>query len=328
MFIIAKPSQLLNYQNMNLFSTFSHWPIRPSLFLGLRFVLAAYTFCYLVVEMTPLTEWQVVVTNQTVVCGGATAAPTVGPQVGLTRDEIVTHNVTISGLTKFSFFTVWSYTVMVVHFTVAFVLSVLFYHDNSESDTHSVMATTYDDGDKSSGDNVFDNEAFAGQKSNAYNVDRGHVNSYSYDLNDDKTNITRWYFKVSWVLASVIMIAAPVVTTVFFTSIYKGGASIDFGDTNVHLLNLVFVVVDFGISARPVRLLHSYLPFVYASLYLVFTVIYWCVTGDHVYDILNLDCPVIFIIWTFALVLALPCLQLFYFGLYKLKVYLLQLIDG
>ena len=335
-----------------MLSPSSHWPIHPALFLGLRLTLAAYTLAYLVVEMTPLTAWQFPVTNQTVVCGGPTVTPTAGPTVspaysqtfgptdgptfGSTPGEvIVSHNVTISGFSKFTFFTVWSYTVMVLHFTVAFVLSVVFYqdaklgtHGNSENDTHSVMATVYDGGhNKRSVDNVFDNKSFTGQENRVHSVDNGNINNSSYDLTNDNTNSTHWYFKVSWVLASVISPAAPIVTTVFFTSIYQGGASIGIGDVNVHLLNLVFVFVDFVLSARPVRLLHCYLPFGYASLYLVFTAIYWCVTGDHVYDILNLDCPVTFTIWTFALGVATLGLQLLYVGLYQMKLYILKKIN-
>ena len=173
-----------------------------------------------------------------------------------------------------------------------------------------------------------------GFTNNAFTGSAPHVNSDDL-LSSNDTSQTTWDLKISWLLSNIISDAAPVVTIVFFTALYPNinphPSTLSLEDTNVHALNFVFVIIDHMISARPVKLYHAVFPFVYGLGYIIFSIIYW--STDHVnhvvYPILDWNSPGIAMATTVGLCcVAIPLLQLFFFGFYRLKYHIFKTVYG
>lgn len=62
-----------------------------------------------------------------------------------------------------------------------------------------------------------------------------------------------------------------------------------------HIWNSVYIIVEFCITATPIRLLHAIYPMAYALIYITFTLIYWAAGGvnsegkTYIYSTLNWD---------------------------------------
>ena len=67
-----------------------------------------------------------------------------------------------------------------------------------------------------------------------------------------------WYFQLQWLLINMASPFAWVVTVVFFVFIYDGGVCVPLEDVNIHILNLVWVLLDHVVRALPVRMSHVY----------------------------------------------------------------------
>ncbi|XP_005110223.1 uncharacterized protein LOC101863547 [Aplysia californica] len=245
------------------------------------------------------------------------------------------------------FFTVWSYILLMIHLVYAALLSIVFFRpgrqgiqgDDSEKQagvpmTNRNAISTISNGGKDghTAENGHNGGVVIGDGSKKKSPTPGE---HEIVFGNDTSLSTAWYFKLSWVLSNFITCAAPVVTIIFFVAIYpkqnKNESSVGLQDLNVHALNFVFVVVDHLISARPVRLLHAYLPIIYGLVYIIFSVIYW--STDHknhvVYEILDWNKPGIAFAVTVGLaVVAIPLLQFAFFGLYRLKLYICKKVHG
>ena len=140
----------------------------------------------------------------------------------------------------------------------------------------------------------------------------------------DQTRRLAWYFKLSWFLSNIISACAPIVTTIFFAALYEGGP-VDIYNTNVHILNTVFVVLDHLVSARPVRLLHWPAPVLFGACYVLFSYIFWTFDHEHhvVYeDVLDWNKPrqAAGNSLTLAFVVV-PLLHSVYYLIYRLKLW-------
>ena len=135
-----------------------------------------------------------------------------------------------------------------------------------------------------------------------------------------KNATTPVVLRLSWALASISTVAAPVVTIVFFATLWHGG-HLGMGNIRVHVLNMVFAVFDHVISARPVRLVHSLYVLVYGIIYLVFNGTLYATKGIIVYPILDWGRnPGGAVVTGFVLCfVGIPLIQLLYYGLYRLK---------
>lgn len=50
-------------------------------------------------------------------------------------------------------------------------------------------------------------------------------------------------------------------------------------NAEVHIINSVYVLIDLWVVASPLRILHFYIPFIYLTIYLIFTLIYYYAGG-------------------------------------------------
>lgn len=54
-------------------------------------------------------------------------------------------------------------------------------------------------------------------------------------------------------------------------------------NTSTHIANSVYVLVDVFATAIPVRLLHFLHVLIFATVYVIFTVVYWAAGGTNIY---------------------------------------------
>lgn len=142
-----------------------------------------------------------------------------------------------------------------------------------------------------------------------------------------RTPCAPWYVVVLWILFDMATAAVPMVTLMFFIFLWphmthSGG--IDNDNLQLHGLSSVCLIIDFMLSPVPVRLLHVIYPFIYGLLYLVFSAIYW--SGDHnrvLYPgVLDWNTPGKTVGMIFLVLAVLCILQLIFFALHKLKMYI------
>ena len=58
-----------------------------------------------------------------------------------------------------------------------------------------------------------------------------------------------------------------------------------------HGANFAVMLVDLLLVRNPMYLSHVVMPFLYAIVYLIFSVIYWAATGENIYDALDWGNP-------------------------------------
>jgi len=133
--------------------------------------------------------------------------------------------------------------------------------------------------------------------------------------------------KLSWFLFSVATTAAVMVTAVFFAGVFPvlHLNHVSVIDINVHIMNTVLVILEFSISAFPVRLLHVVYVLCYGLAYVIFSVIYWAIDHSNVMypGVLDWNAPkttaVVLVVLTFV---GIPLLQLILFSIYQLRLYI------
>lgn len=142
--------------------------------------------------------------------------------------------------------------------------------------------------------------------------------------------------KTEWCLFAVISNFAFIITFIYFAvlypHIYAPGQKIRAVDFHIHGFNSVVIIIEMMICAFPIRLLHAIYPMIYGLTYVLFSIIYWAF--DHknnvVYkNVLDWNKPgqTIGVILGLGF-LVIPILQLALFGLYRLRVWIYDLIQG
>lgn len=96
---------------------------------------------------------------------------------------------------------------------------------------------------------------------------------------------------------------------------------------NSHVLNSFLVLSDIMLNRAPIRIQHAHMPVIFLSIYITFTLIYWGAGGTnhkgHMYIYRVLDYSgrpgtAAIAICVVALI-AVPLIQVFLYGLYRLK---------
>ncbi|KAL3852765.1 hypothetical protein ACJMK2_016381 [Sinanodonta woodiana] len=95
-----------------------------------------------------------------------------------------------------------------------------------------------------------------------------------------------WYTRIEWVLYNIINTTAIFVTILFWTLLPPNS---QYSSINKHVLNMVFVVLNMCIAAKPIRLLHVYQPMAFISIYAIFSVIFQKSGGGAIYEPLDWD---------------------------------------
>ena len=157
-------------------------------------------------------------------------------------------------------------------------------------------------------------------------IENGRCCTWRFEQ-EQETRTIPIYMKISWCLFSIVSSSASVVTIVYFTALYPrvGPGYISEEDINLHLMNSVLVLLEYVISALPLRLLHIIYPELYGLTYVIFSYVYW--TFDHsrvLYPgVLDWNYPRKTIIHLFLVAaIGVPALHFFWFTLYQLGLYI------
>lgn len=142
-------------------------------------------------------------------------------------------------------------------------------------------------------------------------------------------NLRRWsrpYVRLNWFVFVVASAAAFIVSIIYFGALYpkRHVNYLSAVDINLHLMNSVIVILEFCVSAFPVRLLHFVYVIIYGGLYAMFSVVYW--SFDHsnvlypgVLDWNNPGRTAIFVV--LLAFIGIPILHCLLFCLYRLRIW-------
>ncbi|KAI0227335.1 hypothetical protein LSAT2_022204 [Lamellibrachia satsuma] len=156
-------------------------------------------------------------------------------------------------------------------------------------------------------------------------VTRHYIN-YKREGFDKECQKMRLTFKVIWVLQNITCTSAPLVSVMYWSLFYHG-KGLDLANTNTHIANSVYVLIDILITAIPVRLAHFIYVQIFAMVYVSFTVIYWALGGkgihgeQYIYSMLHHGHkPVSAVVWFIGLTLVSMVIHCCVFAVYLLRV--------
>lgn len=96
---------------------------------------------------------------------------------------------------------------------------------------------------------------------------------------------------LTWVLFDMSLGISLLVTLMFWGFVVRPGnfrtPMTSYLSISEHMANLVLLCIDFFFHRIPVRIFHSIYPIVFGFIYLLFSAIYYVVTKDVIYGILN-----------------------------------------
>ena len=101
-------------------------------------------------------------------------------------------------------------------------------------------------------------------------------------------NMITWYQVVHWILHVISIDLAFNIMILYWSLLYRGG-SVDGVNINVHLLNGIVALIDLWVSGVPVNLLHLVYGMIIGVIYSLFTVIYFVISDDIVYTVLDYE---------------------------------------
>ncbi|XP_022821868.1 protein rolling stone-like [Spodoptera litura] len=137
-----------------------------------------------------------------------------------------------------------------------------------------------------------------------------------------------WYVKIYWTLFNIATPLAFLITIFYWTVLYEAGIEEELNhglDVAVHGLNSLVMFLLLCSSAHPGRLLHIYQPLVFATIYMLFSVIYHAAGGTdqkgnaYIYPVVNWSEPGTTVLVVFITGLLLVVLHLLTLGLSALR---------
>ena len=130
------------------------------------------------------------------------------------------------------------------------------------------------------------------------------------------------HLQLSWLLSSTVTPVSLLVTLLYWAVVHQDGRDVTFRVVNVHVINLVLVVLDVLLTpSRPVRLLHAYMPTAFGWAWIAFSAVYWRLAGPAhgvVYPLMDWGRPGTAVGVAVGVTVLLQLAHLAYFGLYKL----------
>ncbi|BFY98794.1 hypothetical protein BsWGS_01834 [Bradybaena similaris] len=142
----------------------------------------------------------------------------------------------------------------------------------------------------------------------------------------DKPKSLPLMVKCQWCFQNISNSTSVLVTVLFWALVYTGETQ-NYASINSHVINSLLVIGDIMISSAPIRIQHLYMPFIYLSIYITFSLIYWAAGGTNhkgqhfIYGVLDYSNGVrtaVVAICTIALV-GLLLTQTFLYFVYRLR---------
>ncbi|XP_064607160.1 protein rolling stone-like [Liolophura sinensis] len=216
----------------------------------------------------------------------------------------------------------WTYTLLALHLTTS-TIALTVYHIVQVSRSRSWLCSKLSDihGDIVSESGLLAERGNQGRETtvDASNKGGARLLAYTWACCD------RWYVVLIWILFDMANVAVPMVTFMFFVFLWpaiSGSEPISNENLQLHGISCVLMLIDFALSAVPIRLLHMIYPLIYGLIYVVFSAIYWGVDHSHVMypGILDWNSPGTTIAMVFAVIAIMCTLQVMLLGLHKLKL--------
>ena len=214
------------------------------------------------------------------------------------------YNIYLFGGKLLIFLTNWTYTILVLYFSVATTLScIALYNDMKNTRATSTPVVEIEMGSGNEGEDSRENAR--------------------------EQDALRWEHRLLWVLHIISATAGLWITAGYWT-VLIGDDVVDANNITKHALNSVFMLIDTVVSSIPMHFLHWFYALLYFAVYLLFSVIYWQLGGtndqgkSYIYKALDYDDFQLMngILLVVFLLVVLPVLHLFLFGVTKLRDYL------
>lgn len=98
-------------------------------------------------------------------------------------------------------------------------------------------------------------------------------------------------------------------------------SALDYGTLAFNFINTLVILIHVVLTAKPLRLLHFYIPMIYFTIYFVFSVVYQRISGNYIYKILDWNQVFITIGLAYGVVFILvPLVHLLLFGFVQLRI--------
>ena len=210
----------------------------------------------------------------------------------------------------------WVLTIVTVHFLLAMFIT-----------THYCCGAGVEDDPAGFGPRRFKSKTYIVGLSPEDEGDESKEQSYVKAKEEDDD--LSFCNKVSWLIFTIASANSLVITVAYWSAVYSG-EEIDGLIVNQHILPAVFMLIEVTISNIPVRLLHFIYSHVFASIYVLFTVIYWVAGGKdkdgnrYIYKMLNYQKhPGTAILAVFLILIILQSAgHLFLFALFRFRAWL------
>ncbi|CAH1787945.1 unnamed protein product [Owenia fusiformis] len=248
------------------------WEMHPVIFLVYRFIVCGYTLGYWIAAVVESTD---------------------KARMGI----YLTH---------------WTYTMLTLHFLVAFIIAVISHVRKTRK------PGTSEEGHENTGFDGIELESGVGKPPKPTEEDH---------LKPDPSAAHKtvpWYMIISWILFDVSLIFTIIVTGIYFGAVYNPENGLDHYNINRHAINSILMVIDFALSGTPVRILHMLYPMIYGLIYIIFNVSFWSFDKENniVYSILNYNpktLPVAVGVILGLLIVGIPLLKFIYYALFRFK---------
>ena len=100
-------------------------------------------------------------------------------------------------------------------------------------------------------------------------------------------NKIRWYQMIHWLFFTIGSELAIVIMILYWSLLYRPGHTLDGFTLHVHLINGLVALLDLWVSGIPVNFLHGIYLMIFLSVYVVIDGIYYSITGDAAYYVLD-----------------------------------------
>ncbi len=101
-------------------------------------------------------------------------------------------------------------------------------------------------------------------------------------------NKLTWYQMIHWFFFNVGNMQAFAILVLYWGILYRGGP-VDGINANTHLVNGLVSIVDLWVSGLPVNFLHFIWIVMYAAIYCIFTGVYFVISGNSIYPVLDYE---------------------------------------
>lgn len=214
----------------------------------------------------------------------------------------------------------WVFTFVTAHFMLAMFIT-----------THYCCGAGVEDDPAGYGPRRFKSETYIVGLSSEDEGDNEEEEGTSYATKEDEDNALSWPQKALWVFFNIGSVASLVVTIMYWSALYPGG-EIDGLSVNEHILATIFMLIEVIFSNIPIRLLHFMYSHAFASIYVLFTVIYWAAGGKneegqhYIYKLLDYENKPGKALFTVFMVLIImqAVVHLFLFILFRFRAWLIS----